>query len=82
MGRKGAGLGVKLKEREELWPAKAVEGTDQCVKCQCYMSLGDGRLCMIKPGDFRGVADIVGWAPGKCASYLEESGPFAVAQDK
>ncbi len=60
-----------LKEREDLTLIEAVEGTYQCMACQKFMRLGDGRFCMTFDYDVQVIAEIVGWVSGECDRFME-----------
>jgi len=62
---------VSVKDFEEPVLMETVEGTYQCMGCQRFMRLGEGRLCMSFEGDESVIAEIVGWMPGECERYLE-----------
>ena len=67
-------IGVSLKDLKDLSDAtlmETVEGTYQCLGCQRFMRLGEGKLCMSFEGDAPVIAEIVGWVPGECERYLE-----------
>ncbi len=73
----GAGeAGVVVKERQVPYGGLVVEGTDQCLNCRRFMSLGEGRLCLGVSGAFEDAAEIVGWIPGRCARFIKEEAPF------
>ena len=70
--------GVTLQDPAELALMETVEGTFQCMGCQRFMRLGEGKLCMSFEGDAPVIAEIVGWVPGLCERYLEAEKLFPV----
>jgi hypothetical protein len=72
--------GAVVREERVSYAAAAVEGTDQCLNCRRFMSLGDARLCLGPAGDFEDAAEIVGWVPGKCNSYEKAESPFEIEE--
>ncbi len=63
-------------------PLDAVEGTNQCARCQRFMRLGDGQLCFTVTEKEIRVAEVVGWSPGSCAHFIKLADPFLVARTR
>jgi len=59
-------------------PMESVEGTNDCPSCQRYMKLGEADLCLTITEDRLQIAEIVGWAPGKCGHFTKAVSPFEV----
>ncbi len=72
----GKGGSAGLKDKMVQQKMEAVEGTEQCRMCQCFMRLGEANLCLTVGSDGLNIAEIVGWIPGRCDRYLETSSPF------
>jgi len=60
-----------LKEREDMTLIETVEGTSQCMACQRFMRLGDGRFCLTFDNDNLVIAEIVGWVSGECDRFMK-----------
>ena len=62
---------VSVKDLVEPTMMESVEGTYQCMGCQRFMRLGEGRLCVTLGDDVPAIAEIIGWVPGDCERYIE-----------
>ena len=77
-----SGLGTAVREEQALYTGAAVEGTDQCLSCVRFMSLGEAKLCLGDAGDFEDAAEIVGWVAGVCDRFLKAESPFEKREEQ
>jgi hypothetical protein len=77
-----SGLGTAVREEQALYTGAAVEGTDQCLSCERFMSLGDAKLCLGDAGDFEDAAEIVGWVAGECDQFVKAESPFEKREEQ
>ena len=77
-----SGFGTAVREEQAHYAGAAVEGTDQCLSCVRFMSLGEAKLCLGNAGDFEDAAEIVGWVAGVCDRFVKAESPFEKREEQ